>query len=311
MAQQNRPLVSIVTVNFDQTEVTLDFLASARKLSYPNYEVVVVDNGSRNPPGSRIQSLYPEVRYVESAENLGFSGGNNLGIRAARGEYFLFVNNDTVLTEDLVERLVRRFQADEKTGMVCPLIRYFDRPDVIQYAGYTEMNPWTARNATIGQYEVDHGQYADPRTTPFAHGAAMFTSRVVIEQVGALPERFFLYYEELDWSARIRRAGYEIVVEPKALIYHKESLSVGKLSSLKTYYMTRNRILFMRRNAPVWSLFAFVLYWTLVALPLHAIRFAIRGRWEHLGALFRGTIWNLFHPRREASESAPRIGVLA
>lgn len=308
---KEKPLVSIITVNFNQTEVTGEFLDSVRRLTYPNCEVIVVDNGSSDSPGPAFQRQHPEVRYIESGENLGFSGGNNLGIRAARGDYFLFVNNDTELTEDLVDRLVGRMRSDSGIGMVCPLIRYFDRSDIIQYAGYTKMNPVTARNATVGQYEVDRGQFRGPRETPFAHGAAMFTSREVIGKVGPMPELFFLYYEELDWSSRIRRAGYRIVVEPSAVVFHKESLSVGRMSPMKTYYMTRNRILFMRRNAPAWSLILFLLYWSLAALPLNALRHLLRGRFDHVGSLFRGTFWHLGHPsgvRKPAGQ--PGIGAL-
>ena len=308
----SQPLISVITVNYNQSDVTIDFLESARKLKWDHYEIIVVDNGSEVSPGPQIQELYPEVRYVESAENLGFSGGNNLGIKAARGKYFLFVNNDTELTEDLLEKLVRAYESDPKVGMVCPLIRYYDRPDVIQYAGYTEMNPMTARNSTIGQFEVDSGQYQERKYTAFAHGAAMFTSREVIDEVGMMPERFFLYYEELDWSARIRKAGYEIMLEPAALIFHKESMSVGKMSTLKTYYMTRNRILFMRRNAPTWSVIAFLIYWLLVAMPKNLLVNMFAGRWEHVKAVWRGTWWNLYNPAvAKEDKTYVRIGALA
>ncbi len=308
MANTHQPLVSIITVNFNQTAVTLEFLESVRRLQYEHCEVIVVDNGSNEPPGAAIQDSYPEVRYLETGRNLGFSGGNNVGIRAARGDYFLLVNNDTELTEDIVDRLVSHFQSDPAIGMVCPLIRYFDRPDLIQYAGYTRMNPLTARNKTIGQFEVDRGQYKLPRETHFAHGAAMFTSRRVLEEAGLMPELYFLYYEELDWSARIKAAGYRIELEPRALIYHKESLSVGKLSTLKTYYMTRNRILFMRRNASWWSLLAFLSYWILVVVPLHTLRYILSGQRKHLSAFFRGMTWHLSpNPRKNSEQGVPRL----
>ncbi len=287
------PLVSIITVNFNQAAVTAEFLDSVRKQHYEHCEIIVVDNGSDVPPGQMIQANYPEVRYLETGRNLGFSGGNNVGLRAARGDYFLLVNNDTELTGDLIAQLLQHFQSDPTIGMVCPLIRYFDRPDLIQYAGYTRMNPLTARNRTIGQFEVDHGQYREPRSTWFAHGAAMFTSRRVLESAGLMPEVYFLYYEELDWSARIRKSGYRIDLQPQAILFHKESVSVGKLSSLKTYFMTRNRILFMRRNAPWWSLAAFLIYWFLVIIPVHTLRFMVRGQQGHLSAFYRAMLWHI------------------
>jgi GT2 family glycosyltransferase len=308
MPSEYYPLVSIITVNFNQGAVTAAFLDSVRKLSYGNCEVIVVDNGSEEPPGAFIQEHYPEVRYLETGRNLGFSGGNNVGLRAARGEYFLLINNDTELEPDAVDRLLDHFNSDPAIGMVCPLIRYYDRPDLIQYAGYTRMHPVTARNQTIGQFEVDRGQYAQPVSTCFAHGAAMFTSRRVVEAAGLMPELFFLYYEELDWSQRIRQAGYRIDLEPRAVIFHKESVSVGKMSTLKTYYMTRNRILFMRRNAPLWSWLAFLAYWLAVVVPIHTLRYAAKGQADHLRAFYRAMGW---HWRRQLpqdfAEAAPRL----
>ncbi len=306
--RMERPVVSIITVNFNQAAVTADFLDSVRRQFYPHCEVIVVDNGSSEPPARLIQENYPEVRYLETGRNLGFSGGNNVGLRAARGDYFLLVNNDTELTPDMIHTLLRHFQSDPGIGMVCPLIRYFERPDLIQYAGYTRMNPMTARNRTLGQFEVDRGQYAQPSSTWFAHGAAMFTSREVVEKVGFMPEEYFLYYEELDWSASIREAGYRIDLEPRAVVFHKESLSVGKLSALKTYYMTRNRILFMRRHATWWSLLIFLAYFAGVVIPVHTTRLLARGQRDHLKAFYRALAWHI-RPMSTATEHSgvPRL----
>lgn len=304
----DKPLVSIITVNFNQAAVTTEFLDSVRKQNYDHCEVIVVDNGSDQPPGRLIQDQYPEVRYIETGKNLGFSGGNNVGLRAARGDYYFLVNNDTELTPDLIDQLLTHFESDAKLGMVCPLIRYFDRPDMIQYAGYTRMNPVTARNQTIGQYQIDKGQFHDSTPTYFAHGAAMFTSRKVVEAAGLMPEIYFLYYEELDWSARIQQAGFRIDLLPQAIIYHKESVSVGKLSTLKTYYMTRNRLLFMRRNAPLWSWMSFLFFWLLVVVPIHSLRYLFRGQREHLKAFYRGMAWH-FRPAVSDTpqHTAPRL----
>jgi GT2 family glycosyltransferase len=306
--REEKPLVSIITVNFNQTAVTLDFLDSVRAQRYPHFEVIVVDNGSTEPPGAVLQEHYPEVLYLETGRNLGFSGGNNVGLRAARGAYFLLVNNDTVLTPDMIDTLLQHFQSDPSIGMVCPLIRYHDRPDLIQYAGYTRMNPLTARNKTIGQFDLDRGQYRQPASTWFAHGAAMFTSREVVEKAGMMPEEYFLYYEELDWSANIREAGYRIDLEPRAIIFHKESLSVGKLSTTKTYYMTRNRILFMRRHASWWSLLIFLVYFGVVVVPVHTARFLLRGQREHLRAFYRALAWHIKPATTAAEQSGiPRL----
>lgn len=303
----NAPLVSIIAVNFNQTAVTAAFLDSVRRLQYPAIEVILVDNGSSDPPGAWLEQHYPEVRYLETGCNLGFAGGNNVGIRAARGEYLLLVNNDTELEADVVERLLACFSSADDVGMVCPLLLYHEPADVVQYAGYTPLHPVTARNRTIGQFEPDRGQYTEVRETPFAHGAAMFTSRAVLERVGLMAEDYFLYYEELDWSARIRKAGYRILVEPRARVLHKESVSVGKDSPLKTYFMTRNRMLYMRRHAPWWSRMAFMAYWLLVASPIHILRYLIRGKSRHLEAFGQAMVWHLGLGARKQEGTTPAL----
>jgi hypothetical protein len=135
--------------------------------------------------------------------------------------------------------------------MVCPKIKFAWGNNPIQYAGYTPLSKITLRNSAIGCGEEDHGQYDTPHTTPYAHGAAMMVKREVIDKVGLMPECYFLYYEELDWSMMIRRAGYDIWYEPACTIYHKESQATGQNSPLKSYYMTRNRLLFAKRNISI------------------------------------------------------------
>src|SRR5690606_37088037 len=155
-----------------------------------------------------------------------------------------------------------------EVGMVSPKIRYFHHPDTLQYAGFTPMNYFTARNKCIGEFEKDSGQY-DHLTGPtgFAHGAAMMIRREAINKAGLMDENYFLYYEEMDWCEKIKRAGHDIWIVPEALIYHKESASVGQKSALKEFFMNRNRILFIRKNAPIRSRFIFYLYFTCVVFP--------------------------------------------
>ncbi len=290
------PLVSIITVNFNQTEVTCALLESIRRQDYRDVEVIVVDNGSREDPESLLAIRYPEVRYVRSERNLGFAGGNNLALHEARGNYLFFVNNDAELLPGCILRLIDLLRITPTAGMVSPLICYFSateqQSDIIQYAGMSPLHPITARNRLIGHGESDHGQFNQPVATAYAHGAAMMVPRKVLNQVGPMANEFFLYYEELDWCARIRRAGYTIWMEPRARVYHKESLTVQALGALKTYYLNRNRILFMRRNAVAWQLGLFYLYLWLVMVPKNTILLAARGEWPNLRALWQGVAWN-------------------
>ena len=206
-------------------------------------EVIVVDNASREDEATVIEKRYPQVKVVRSPQNLGFAGGNNLGIQAAHGKYLFFTNNDTLLrhqTSD-IRLLVSRLESDAKIGAVCPKIRFTWGNNPIQYAGYTPLSRITLRNRSIGFGEEDKGQYDMAHKTPYAHGAAMLVKREAIDKAGMMPECYFLYYEELDWSLMIRRAGFDIWYEPACTIYHKESQATGQQSPLRTYYITRNR----------------------------------------------------------------------
>lgn len=286
-------MVSIITINYNQTQITCELLRSLNALTYPNYEVIVVDNGSTENPEQIIKQQFAHVQVIVSPTNLGFSGGNNLGMKHAKGDYFFLVNNDTELTPNCIEQLLAMYQKVPNLGIVCPKIRYFEDTQPIQYVGYTPLNPITARNHTIGQYEPDTGQYNQATPTPYAHGAAMMVSRQAVEKAGMMPEEYFLYYEELDWSEQMKRAGYKIYVEPNATVFHKESVSTGKDSPLKTYYLTRNRILFMRRNANNlhWALFLF--YTALVMIPKNLFTLALHRQTKHLKAFWQGVTWNL------------------
>jgi GT2 family glycosyltransferase len=288
-------LVSIITVNYNYSHVTDEFLdAFYLTNEYSNFEIIVVDNASTINPIPAWQKKYPFVRFYRSEVNLGFAGGNNLGISKAKGDLFFLVNNDTEFTKGLVSSLVQDFEVYPKTGMVSPKIRYFQQPDTLQYAGYTEMNYFTARNECIGQFEIDKGQYdAKTGNTGFGHGAAMMISKEAISIAGLMHENYFLYYEEMDWGARIKKAGFEIRLDMQALIYHKESVSVGQRSPLKEYFMNRNRILFIRRNASVVQRLIFYVHFLFLVTPRNVLHYCKAGNPDFIFILFRAIWWNI------------------
>lgn len=289
--------VSIITVNYNNYPVTRELLRSIyRYCNYPNLEIIVVDNGSTYNPGAEIREEYGDVIYVRSEQNLGFAGGNNLGVRKASGDYLFFVNNDTEFTTGLVELLVETLDQNPSAGIVSPKIRYYDQPDVLQYVGFTGMNFFTMRNRCIGQYEKDKGQYDTViGTTGYAHGAAMMIRRAAIENAGLMAENFFLYYEELDWCERIRKAGFDIWVNAKALIYHKESMAVGKRSLLKEYYMNRNRILFARKHASSFKYTLFLTYLLLLVIPRNLVVYFRNKEFGFAPILIKAVWWNFFN----------------
>lgn len=293
MKEQSHPLVSLVTLNYNYTKVTCEFLESTRQLTYRNFEVIVVDNGSEVDPTAMLEAgNYPGLRIILNHRNLGFTGGNNVGIKHAKGEFIFIVNNDTELTPDLIERLLEPFAADPLIGVVCPKIRFFDSPKIIQYAGYLPMNLLTGRTGAIGSREEDNGQFDISGPTNGAHGAAMMVKREVIENVGAFEDKFFLYYEEADWSARIIRAGYKIYYNAHGLVYHKESMSIGKHNPVKVYYLTRNRILYMRRNSNRSQLAVFLLFFTFFSFPKGVFSYMLKGQFRHMWSFVKGTAWN-------------------
>lgn len=299
-------LVSIITVNFNQYQVNIDFLKSIlnNPSSQHNVEVIFVDNGSSNEYIEAYKSVFPALIYVRSDINLGFAGGNNLGVDIAQGDYLLFLNNDTEISENTIDVMVDELDNNPEIGLLSPLILYYDKPDTIQYAGFTKMNYLTCRNHGIGNLEVDKGQYrTDSRETGYCHGAAMMCSSIALKEVGLMAEDYFLYYEELDWCERFKKAGKKIWFTGNTKIYHKESISVGKESAIKTYFMTRNRLLFIRRNTNVLNTLIFTLYYIFIACNKQILVYLLKGRIDLVKWSLKALIWNFTH-----SKSSKNLG---
>ena len=290
--------VSIITINYNGLADTCALIDTI-PFNDETLEVIVVDNASKNDEASVIVQRYPQVKVICSDHNLGFAGGNNLGINAAQGQYLFFINNDTLLrcekddvrSKSFFQPLINRLESSPKIGAVCPKIRFAWDPLPIQFAGYTPLSSITMRNRSIGFGEEDHGQYDTPHSTPYAHGAAMMVKREVIEKAGLMPECYFLYYEELDWSMMIRRAGFDIWYEPACIIYHKESKTTGQNSPLRTYYITRNRLLFVRRNNQDASRILSYIYLIGIVAVKDMLKFTI----QHRSDLAKATLKGIYH----------------
>jgi len=285
------PLVSVISINYNRSDVTCKMLESLFQVTYPNIEVIIVDNGSPDDDPAVIKKRFPEVTLIESGENLGFAGGNNLGICISKGKYILLLNNDTIVTPGFIEPLVSKMEADPAIGAVSPKIRFYFKPQFLQFAGLTNINPYTVRSKGLGYMVEDKGQFDRDSLSAYAHGAAMMVSREVVEQVGLMSVAFFLYYEELDWGYRIRKAGYKIYYVHDSLVYHLESISTGAQSPLKTYYMERSRILYMRRNVRGIKSIIPILFLLLVTIPKKMTFFALEGKFDLLRAYSRAVGW--------------------
>ena len=281
-------ILSIVTVNYNGYKDTCELIDS---IPFEDcLEVIVVDNGSKEDEANILQTKFPHIKAIRSNQNLGFAGGNNLGIKAAIGKYIFLINNDTTFKEFNTQVLIERLESSPKIGMVCPKIRFAWKNNPIQFAGYTPLSSITIRNRAIGYGEEDKGQYDTPHQTPYAHGAAMMLKREVIDKVGLMPECYFLYYEELDWSMMTTRAGYEIWYEPASTIYHKESQSTGQNSPLRTYYITRNRLLLVKRNWSGLAKYLSYFYLIIIVATRDILKYTFRGQFGLTRAVIKGII---------------------
>lgn len=278
--------VSIITINYNGLKDTCELMETL-PLDDKSIEVIVVDNASTQDEASVIEQRYPQVKVIRSHTNLGYAGGNNLGIRAAHGRYLFFINNDTLLKTSF-QPLILRLESSEAIGVVCPIIRYAWSPQPIQYAGYTPLSRITMRNKAIGCGEIDKRQYDTARPTPYAHGAAMMVKREAINKVGLMPECYFLYYEELDWSMMFHRAGYDIWYDPATTILHKESQSTGQGSPLRTFYITRNRLLFVKRNIRGIEKYLSYAYLVGIVAPKDILKHLYHHRIDLASATFKG-----------------------
>lgn len=287
------PLVSIITVNYDSPEVTAEMLRSLTLVEYPNWEIIVVDNASPKKSSAYLKQEFPFIKHISCPENLGFAGGNNIGLHFAKGMYLFFVNNDTELTTNLISELVEYLQKTPQCGIVCPKIKYYFVPDTIQYAGAIGLHPLTSRSYDVGYLHKDDGKFDDTRITDLPNGAAMMVPSSALKKVGQMSELFFLYYEELDWAARFKKHGYEVHYDGKATIYHKESVSTGKNSAFKTYYLYRNRFLYIRRNYVGLRWLIASSFFVFVSSTVHIFTYLLKNENAHAKAVFNALIWNI------------------
>lgn len=245
------PLVAIVILNWNQKQLTLDCLDSLSRVDYPRFRTILVDNGSADGSVEAIRAGYPGVAIIENGENLGFSEANNIGMRRALADgadYVLLLNNDTVVDPGFLSELIEVAERDPSIGVVTPKIYYFDEPHRIWCAG-AHINWRTGESSRLRAEEMDDASSpADAKEVNFVSACAMCVKRSVLEEVGLIDPRFFIYYDEADWCARITSAGYRCVYVPDGKIWHKVSAAMGTASPATSYYMTRNGLLFLSKH---------------------------------------------------------------
>jgi GT2 family glycosyltransferase len=249
------PRVAVVVLSWNGRDDTLECLASLRAVDYPNWEVLVVDNGSKDDSVDGIRKRYPEVLLIEAGRNLGFAGGNNVGLHAAleRGaEFIVLLNNDTTVAPDLLRELVRAAHVYPDAGVLSAKICFRNDPRRIWYAG-TRWDLTSAAFQHVGQGAMDDGtDFERIGDTEYACGCAMFLRASVVRAIGPLDERFFLLFEDTDWCFRARKAGYRCLFVPRARVWHRVSASLGGQGlPMFEYFYVRNRLLWAEKHVPV------------------------------------------------------------
>lgn len=252
MRQEASPFVAMVVLTWNQRALTLDCLESLGGMNYPSerLQIIVVDNGSKDGTAEAIREQYPTVTVKENRENLGFAEGNNVGLRQALdgpADYVMLLNNDTVVDTEMLAALISVAEKDDHIGVVTPKIYYFDEPTRIWCAGASI--DWRIGGSTrLRAEEMDNGEPEDPHHVDFASGCAMCWKREVIEEIGLIDPRFFIYYEESDWCVRAAKRGWQIVYVPDSIVWHRISSAMGPASPATDYYMSRNVLLFLKKN---------------------------------------------------------------
>lgn len=243
--------ISILILNWNGKNDTLECLASLQHIAYPNYRIILVDNGSTDGSVEAFEKEYPEITLIKTGANLGYAGGNNVGINYALehdADYILLLNNDTIVDPDLLNHLVAADQALPDGSVLGPKIYYFDEPKSLWYAG-AKWLPDKLHFIHLGSHEIDGPQFNDIRETDYITGCALFARADTFRSVGLLDEAFYLTYEETDWCYRAKASGHQCYFVPEAKIWHKVSSSFGgNQSPLRNYFMTRNRMLWAKRH---------------------------------------------------------------
>jgi GT2 family glycosyltransferase len=276
----NAPLIFGITLNWNRRDDTLKCLESLVKSDFPNFRILVVDNGSEDGSPEAIKEHYPSVEQIINRKNLGFAGGFNQGFKFALNagaEYILIVNNDTIVAPDMLNLLFNAI-LPEQVGVVSPIILYANKPNKIWSAG-AGRNPWTL------ELTENHGRgqtFSEITERDFLSGCGMLIRRVVLENVGFFDERFFMYYEDSDFALRVRQAGYKMLLVPQARMWHSVSQSSdGTDSPNERYWMGKSSVLFFRKHIHGWR--------RLLIFPLR------------LGSIFKNTLHLL---RRKKLSSA-------
>jgi GT2 family glycosyltransferase len=294
------PKVSIILLNLNGYEDTRDCLESLRQVEHANFEIILVDNGSSDDSAARLRTEFPEIRLISTQENQGFSGGNNLGIRDAleRGtDYILLLNNDTIVDSHFLAHLVTAGEMESEIGILGPKIFYASEPERIWFAGgELDYVGGGCRHRGKGQFDSDD-KFSRSEETAFISGCAMLVKAWVFQRLGLLDEKLFIYWEDMDFCMRARKAGCRCFFVPEAKIWHKVSRTCGVQSRFTLYLSTRNQLNWVTEHVPypykLCALFlTFLKKFRLICLFAPKNRQAAAAVWEGMQAY----LWGVYGP---------------
>lgn len=277
-------LVYVILLNWNGWRDTAACIDSLKRLTYPEYRILVVDNGSTNDSVHRILTAFPDVPILEAGSNLGFAGGCNLGIRHALAQNAVFIwllNNDTVVEPYSLQAMVEVAEADERTGAVGSVLYWMDEPSRIQAWGGGWVSFWTGRWG-------HHYLPTPPEKLHYLTGASILIRREALDDVGLLDDQtFFMYWEDTDFCFRLREKGWKLAVSEKSKIFHKQAASTGKSSPLLAFYGAKSSLKFFLRHSPfpLWTIaFGTVgrLFKRTIRLQSGQMKAVLKGTWEAL-----------------------------
>lgn len=288
------PQIFIIILNWNGWKDTVECVESCLRLTYAAVTILLVDNCSSDGSEAILRGRFPGVTVIQTGDNLGYAGGNNVGIRYALengADYIWLLNNDTVVDPAVLNEMVRVAERDPKVGMLGPKILLHSRPEYLNCIGST-INLKTGQPRLVGLGEKDDGRFDDIREMDTLSGCSLLVRRELVDAVGVLDDRFFLFYEETDWILRAKRAGYRMLYVPKARIWHKVSASVGgHQSPLMLYYMIRNNPLLMRKNVSAFAFMVFLLIYLFLVIPkkiINVLFFNKEKRYQKVKAILKG-----------------------
>lgn len=249
-----KKLVSIIIPTRNRKKELIRCLNSLKKVSYVYTETIVIDNASTDGTIRAVRKQFPKTKIIKLSKNKGAVGGRNAGIRIAKGDYLLFIDDDNVVTKPFLDKLMGLAESDPAIGFVGPKMYYYQDKKRIWFAG-VKFDLLTSRTHYIGINQIDHGQFDEVREIDQIPNVWL-TMRQVINKIGGLDENYVMSYGESDWPMRAKRAGFKVVFCPESVIYHditppknlKENILL-RATPYRAYYFARNRILFMRRFA--------------------------------------------------------------